>query len=73
VGEDVETYWDGRAWRNRVVGRGELPGEHTDAEAAIDAGRTEARIRGVEHVIRRTDGTVADRRRYPRTTEELPG
>lgn len=74
MGGDVETYCDDGTWRNRVVGSAlPLPGEHQSQESALEIGRGEARIRGVKHVIRRADGTVADRRRYPRRADEIPG
>ncbi|MFC7493778.1 MULTISPECIES: DUF2188 domain-containing protein [unclassified Nocardioides] len=70
----IETYCVGDIWRNRLLGGGEpLPGEYRTREAAAEVARAEARIRGVEHVIRRENGTVADRKRYPRRSEELPG
>lgn len=73
VGERVETYRGEDLWLNRV-GRGEpLPGAHRTREAAAEVGRAEARVRGVEHVIRRVDGTVTARNRYPRRSEEIPG
>jgi len=73
MGVAVETYYEDGVWRNRVVGGSPLPGVHPTREAAIEASRTEARIRGVDHVIRRSDGTVEQRNRYPRTSAELPG
>lgn len=72
MGEDVETYWDGEAWRNRIGGGAPLSGGHPDLETAVSEGAAEARLRGVVHLIRRVDGTVADRRRYPRRSSELP-
>lgn len=74
MGGGVETYCSGDGWRNRVIGGAEpLPGEYRTREAASEVARAEARIRGVEHVILRADGSVADRRRYPRLSEEIPG
>jgi hypothetical protein len=72
MGEPVETFWATGAWRNRVRGREPLPGGYRTREAAIEVGRCEARIRGVVHVIRRADGTVEERARYPRKPDELP-
>ncbi|HEU5037656.1 MAG TPA: DUF2188 domain-containing protein [Nocardioides sp.] len=72
MGEPVETYRDGDVWRNRLRGRDALPGDHPTQEAAAEAGRCEARTRGVVHIIRRADGTVAERNRYPRRSSELP-
>jgi hypothetical protein len=73
VGGAVETYCDEGVWRNRVRGRDPLPGTFTTREAALEVARDEARIRGVEHVVRREDGTVTERNRYPRRSEEIPG
>ena len=73
MGEAVETYFDDGVWRNRVGRRDALPGDYRTREAATKVGRNEARIRGVLHVVRREDGSVAERRRYARRSEELPG
>lgn len=73
VGEPVETYSvDGR-WQNRIGAGTPLPGEYRSQEAAVEVGVAEARIRGVVHVIRRADGSVAARNRYARRSNELPG
>ena len=72
MGEGVETYCDGDVWRNRVGATTPLPGEYRTREAAAEVGRSEARIRGVVHVIRRADGSIAERNRYPRRSDELP-
>ncbi|GAA4715149.1 hypothetical protein GCM10023349_38190 [Nocardioides conyzicola] len=69
----METYYDGQAWHNRVRRRGPLPGTYRSREAACEVGRHEARVRGVDHVVRRPDGSVAERNRYPRRSEEIPG
>jgi hypothetical protein len=72
VGAVVDTYFDGEMWRNRVGAGDPLPGEHRTREAAAEIGRNEARLRGVQHVVRRRDGSIEDRRRYPRRSDELP-
>lgn len=72
MGERVETYFDEGVWRNRVGRAAPLPGEYRTREAAAEVGRCEARIRGVLHVVRREDGSVAERNRYARRSEELP-
>lgn len=73
MGEPVETYCADGVWRNRVRGRAPLPGQFESREAAIEVGRDEARIRGVEHIIRRADDSIAERNRYARRAEEIPG
>ena len=51
----IETYFDevSGAWRNRVVGQCDLPGEHEDEEDAVHLGRHEAIRRGLRHRVRR--------------------
>ena len=69
----LETYSADGVWRNRLDDHEPLPGEYDTRHAAVEAGRDEARIRALEHIIRRTDGTVAERNRYPRLANEIPG
>ncbi len=74
VGASVETYCAEDVWCNRIGRAGPpLPGEYRTREAAIEVARNEARIRGVVHIVRRADGSVAERNRYARRSEELPG
>ncbi|MEI5675107.1 MULTISPECIES: hypothetical protein [unclassified Nocardioides] len=49
---DVETYFSCGAWRNRVVGRGELPGQHASRQQAVRVGSVVAIARHVHHLIR---------------------
>ena len=73
MGEPIETYCMDGVWRNSV-GRGGPPrGEYRSREEALADARDEARVRGVEHVVRGIDGTVSERNRYPRRSEEIPG
>ena len=73
MGEPIETYREDGVWRNSVGRGGPVRGEYRSREAAIEVGRDEARVRGVEHVIRGVDGAVVERNRYPRRSEEIPG
>lgn len=74
VGAVVETFCEDDVWRNRI-GRGSppLPGDYRTREAAVEVARGEARIRGVAHVIRHPDGTIAERNCYARRSSEIPG
>ena len=72
MGEPIETFCDDGAWRNRVGRGAPLPGEYRTRGAAVEVARCEARVRGVVHIIRREDGSVQERARYPRRTDELP-
>jgi len=73
AGRKLVTYCVDGTWRNRIDDRDPLSGEYPSREEAVADGRTEARTRSLEHVIQRTDGTVAERNRYPRLSEEIPG
>jgi uncharacterized protein DUF2188 len=73
MGEPVETSYVDGVWRNSVGRERPLPGEYRSRESAVEAGRREARLRGVVHVIRDVDGGVSERNRYPRQSSELPG
>ena len=72
MGEPIETFCVDGMWRNSIEGRSQLPGEYLNRELAVEVGRDEARVRGLEHVVRRVDGSVSERNRYPRRSAELP-
>jgi hypothetical protein len=72
VGEPVETSCVDGVWRNSVGRDRPLPGEYRSRESAIEVARDEARVRGVVHVVRAVDGSVIERNRYPRRSEEIP-
>ena len=48
---DVETYFSSGAWRNRVVGRGDLPGAHPTRQQATRIGGDVALALHVHHLI----------------------
>ena len=48
---DVETYFSSGVWRNRVVGRGDLPGTHPTRQQATRIGGDVAHVLHVHHVI----------------------
>ena len=52
-------------WVNVVEG-GDVLSRHHTKQAAIDAGRAEARRRRTEHLIHNLDGTIASRNSYGR-------
>ena len=73
VGEPIETSYVDGVWRNSGGGSRPLLGDHPSKESAIAVACTEARVRGVVHVVRGADGSVRERNRYPRRSEEIPG
>ncbi|WP_345528873.1 DUF2188 domain-containing protein [Nocardioides endophyticus] len=72
MGEPIETSCVDGVWRNSVGRDSALPGEYRSRQSAVEVGRDEARVRGVVHVVREADGSVSERNRYPRRSEELP-
>jgi hypothetical protein len=70
---DVETYHADGKWRNRIEGLAGLPGAYDTREAAVEAGREEARDRKVEHIVRKKDGTIGERSSYGKDPRDIPG
>lgn len=72
---DVETYHhrDGK-WRNRIQGEDDvLSGDYDTREAAVEAGRDEARRRKVEHIIKKVDGTIGQKNSYGSDPRDISG
>lgn len=70
---DVETYHEGGRWKNRIEGDNGVVGIYEDRETAIHEGRNLARVRKVEHVIRRVDGTIGERNSYGHDPRDVRG
>jgi hypothetical protein len=69
---DIETYNEGGVWKNRVQGGQRASNTaHTKAEAQA-AGRQMAKDRGVEHIVKKLDGTIGERSTYPRSRDKNP-
>jgi len=66
------TYKDDR-WVNTIEGASDLSGTHATKEAAVAAGREEARRRKTEHVIHNQDGTFGERHSYGNDPADRPG
>lgn len=61
---DVDTYYDDGQWKNKVEGNARASSVHSTKRDAQAAGRDLAKDRGVEHVIKKMDGTVGDKNSY---------
>lgn len=61
---NVETYHEDGAWKNRVQGNQRASNVHATKAEAQAAGRDMARDRGVEHIIKRMDGTIGEQNSY---------
>lgn len=59
----IHTVHKNGQWVNEEEGGGTLS-RHTTKDAAVAAGRDEARRRRTEHVIHRMDGTIEERNSY---------
>ena len=61
---DVSTYYEDGVWKSKVEGssRAAHTGGTKTQQQAI--GRKMAKARGVEHTIRNTDGTIAEKNSY---------
>lgn len=69
---DIETYNEDGVWKNRVQG-GQRASNTAETKAEAQAvGRDMARDRGVEHVIKKMDGTIGERNTYPRSRDKNP-
>jgi hypothetical protein len=51
-------------WLNEIEGQGEIMGHFVTKDAAVAAGRNEAKERETEHVIHNQDGTISERNSY---------
>lgn len=66
---DIETYYEDGTWKNKVEG-GTRASNTGETKAEVQAtGRQMAIDRGVEHVIKKMDGTIGERNTYPRSRD----
>jgi len=66
---DIETYYEDGLWKNRPEGNRRASSTHDTKAEARTAGRDMAVARGVEHVIKKKDGTIGERNSYPRSRD----
>lgn len=66
---DIETYYEDGQWKNRPQGN-ERASNTAETKAEAQAkGREMAKDRGVEHLIKKQDGTIGARNTYPRSRD----
>jgi hypothetical protein len=70
---DIETYHEDGQWKNKIEGQEGDVGMYDDRHAAIHEGRNLARVRQVEHIIRRADGTIGERNSYGHDPRDIKG
>ncbi|GII22535.1 DUF2188 domain-containing protein [Planosporangium mesophilum] len=66
---DVETYHEDGQWKNRPEGNQRASSTHDTKADAQGRGREMAIDRGVEHVIKKEDGTIGEKNTYPRSRD----
>lgn len=66
---DIETYYEDGQWKNRPQGNERASNTHGTKADAQEAGREMAIDRGVEHVVKKKDGTIGERNTYPRSRD----
>lgn len=67
--KDIETYHDGDQWKSRRQGSNRafsVGGTKAEQQAT---GRDAAQRDGVEHVIKKMDGTIGEKNTYPRSRD----
>jgi hypothetical protein len=72
---DVETYYEGGKWKNKVEGNERASNTAATKAEAEAEGRRMAKSRGVEHIIRNQDEQIGSRNTYPRARDprKIPG
>ncbi len=70
---DVETVYADNFWTNQIQGQGPTGNLYQTKDRAIEAGRDLAKERGVEHIIKNRDGSIAERSTYGKDPRDIPG
>jgi len=66
---DVETYHEDGQWKNRPEGNERASSTHDTKTDAVAAGRKMATDRGVEHIIKKQDGSIGEKNTFPRSRD----
>ncbi|NBE79977.1 DUF2188 domain-containing protein [Micromonospora rubida] len=66
---DIDTYQEDGQWKTRAEGNQQASSTHDTKDEAQARGREMAADRGVEHVIKKQDGTIGEKNTYPRSCD----
>jgi hypothetical protein len=66
---DIETYFEDGQWKNRAQGNDRASNTAPTKGEAQAKGREMAIERGVEHIVKKQDGTIGERNTYPRSRD----
>lgn len=61
---NIETFYQDGQWKNRKQGAQRASSVHDTKTSAQAEGRELAKARGVEHIIKKMDGTIGARNSY---------
>jgi hypothetical protein len=70
---DIHTVWRDGRWYNEAEGNSRASNSATTKTVAQAAGRRLAKIRKVEHLIHKKDGTIGERNSYGNDPASRPG
>jgi hypothetical protein len=70
---DIETYYEGGQWKNKVEGSTRAANSFDTKAPAQTKGREMAQKRKVEHIIRKRDGSIGSRNTYGNDPRDIPG
>jgi hypothetical protein len=70
---DIETYHENGKWKNKVAGSSRAANSHDTKGAAQSKGREMAKARKVEHLIKKQDGTIGEKKSYGNDPTGIPG
>lgn len=62
--KNIETYYEDGQWKNRAQGNQRAAAVFETKAEAQEAGRDRAKRDGVEHIIKKKDGTIGGRNSY---------
>lgn len=69
----VETYYEDGKWKNKVGGNENASSTHETKKEAQPAGKKIAEDRGLEHVVKKVDGTIGEKNSYGNDPRNVKG
>ena len=70
---DIETYYEDGVWKNRPQGNTNASNTAETKAEAKKKGRKMAKSRKVEHVIKKKDGTIGEKKSYGNNPSNVKG
>lgn len=62
----IETYYEHGQWKNKGQGMSKVFATYSTKAEAVAEGRIIAKAHGIEHIIKRMDGTIEEKNSYGR-------